>query len=37
MFDNKFLITLVAGLLVSVAAVTNTIKNNENEKILTII
>jgi hypothetical protein len=31
MFDNKFLITLVAGLLVSVAAVTNTIKNNENE------
>ena len=31
MFDNKFLITLVAGLLVSVVAITNTIKNNEDE------
>jgi hypothetical protein len=32
MFDNKFLITLIAGLLVSVIAVTNTIKNNEDEE-----
>lgn len=34
MFDNKFLITLIAGLLVSVVAVTNTIKNNEDEEDL---